>query len=151
MRRRAKRRIVPLALALALAIVGAALAVPSITVNIQNIGAGSGEVQNPIKSVDIKWDLDKTNPDILNHLNITIHLDTTVASSLSSGTLYIKFYEGTTVHVYKYEITSTSPINDGDTIQISGADVASTVGASSTNLEDILPKIDKIAVVYVGS
>ncbi|WP_148258658.1 hypothetical protein [Thermococcus sp. AM4] len=148
MDRRLKKAL-PLLGALVFLMVGAALAVPSITVNVQGIGAGSNAVQNPIQSVDIKWDLNPTNPDLLDNLNITIHLNTTVASSLSSGTLYIKFYEGSTPHVYKYDITST--INDGDTIQISGSDVASTLGVTSNDLESILPKIDRIAVVYQGS
>jgi hypothetical protein len=151
MRRRAnQKKLIPLVLALLATMVGAALAVPAINVSVQQIGAGGpAKVQNPIKSTTFVWDLDSSDPDILNNLNITVNLNTTVASSLSSGVLYIKFYEGSTVHVYTYTISST--INDGDTIQISGSDVASTVGASSNKLEDILPHIDSIAVVYKGS
>ncbi|RLF25657.1 MAG: hypothetical protein DRN14_07895 [Thermoplasmata archaeon] len=147
MRRSNKKRLIPLALALVLALVGAALAVPTINLHIQAIGAGKSEIPNPVVSATFNWQVDSTNPDILTSLEVTIDLS---QASLNSGTLYIKFYQGNTyVGKIAYDL-STDAINDGDTITIDAADIQSAVGASDTTLESLFNEFDTVAVVYVG-
>ncbi|ASJ08083.1 hypothetical protein A3L11_02120 [Thermococcus siculi] len=58
MRRSTKRRLIPLALALALAIVGAALAVPQIIVNVQELDKGTGGYTQTVSSAAVNWNLD---------------------------------------------------------------------------------------------
>ncbi|CAD5245220.1 hypothetical protein [Thermococcus camini] len=147
MRRSNKKRLIPLALALVLALVGAALAVPTINMNIQSIGAGKSNIPNPVVSATFNWQVDSTDPDQLTQLDVTIDLS---QASLNSGTLYIKFYKGDTyVGKISYDL-STTPINDGDTLSITAANLQSAVGASGTTLEELFDKFDTVAVVYVG-
>ena len=154
MRRSTKKKVIPLALALALALIGAALAVPMISVSVQQIGAGGPTpVLNPISSAAFKWNLNSTDPDKLVSLDVTIGLNNTVSSNLTSGTIYIKFYNGTNfVGKYTYTLSSTNYIDtNNNVISISASYLQSILGASSTTLEAILPKFDRIAVVYQGS
>ena len=143
--RRAKKRILPLALALALAIIGAALAVPVINVSVQQIGAGdSGVITPPIGQVNVTWELGQ-NPDFITAIDVTID------NNPGKGTLYVKFYNGTTMR-YIAEInldgtTSTTFTIDGSNIILkdaSGADVTFPIDVHSFDF-------DTVKVVYKGS
>jgi len=97
MRRNAKKRLIPLALALVLAIVGAALAVPSINVTVQELGQGSAVIASSIKDATVKWNLDD-NPDYLDSTGeVTVDLSSSNNTILSGGKIYVKLYSGTTL------------------------------------------------------
>ena len=89
MRRSNKKRLIPLALALVLALVGAALAVPVITVNIQQIGAGSNPVLSPVDVANISWTL-ASNPDYVS--GAVIVFDQTIPAG---SQVYLKIYNST--------------------------------------------------------
>lgn len=123
MRRVNRRRLIPLALALVLALVGTALAVPSITVNVQELGQGSKVITSQVTEADVSWTLDSTNPDYVTGATVTISTDP------GSGTLYLKLYSGTTLVAVSsvtldgsgtYTITFSSPVDLGsfDTVYV---------------------------------
>jgi hypothetical protein len=146
MRRSTKRRLIPLALALVVAMVGAALAVPSITVNVQQIGAGASDTMTtPVGEVDVNWNLDQNNPD--NLASIEVKID----SNPGQGTLYVKFYRDNTLK-YIAEIglsstTDTSFTIDGSTYQLkevsSGESVSFPIDLHSFD-------VNNVKVVYIG-
>ncbi|WP_297521577.1 hypothetical protein [Thermococcus sp.] len=87
MRRSTRRKLVPLALALALAMVGAAFAVPQITVYVQQLGAGNNPVVSPTNDAWVNFTLDTTNPDYITAVSANF------SSTLPAGTyVAIKLY-----------------------------------------------------------
>ena len=98
MRRSTKRRLIPLALALALAVVGAALAVPTISVTVQDLGQGQATIQSEVSGATIKWNLDANNPDYLDSTKeVTVTISAGTIANTNGGTLYVKLYSGTTL------------------------------------------------------
>ncbi|WP_297535647.1 hypothetical protein [Thermococcus sp.] len=148
MRSKTKRRIIPLALALVLAIVGAALAVPVIKVTVQEIGAGSNTITTPIGTVSVDWNLNKNNPDILNNISVTVN------TNPGAGALYVKFYDngklGYIATINFSKITSKTTIligNSSADVQLvnvtSGATVPFPIDVQKFNATEV-------KVVYVG-
>jgi len=92
MRRSNKKRLIPLALALVLALVGAALAVPTINMTVQKIGVGDATdndvIVSPVDTATLNWVLDDTNPDFVEAVNLTFDKDISAGS-----TIYVKFYK----------------------------------------------------------
>lgn len=106
MRRSTKRRLIPLALALALAMVGAALAVPSITVHVQSIGVGSNSsilnpgVNHALDDAKVNWILDSSDPDFVTGFNVILNDD------LSSGAVvYVKVFDSSNVLLSNGSVT----------------------------------------------
>ncbi len=91
MRRNNKRRLIPLAIALALSLISAALAVPAITLNVQELGQGSTVITSSVTNADVSWTLDSTNPDYVTGATVTVTTDP------GAGTIYLKLYSGTTL------------------------------------------------------
>ena len=143
MRRSTKKKVIPLALALALALIGAALAVPAITVNVQNIGAGGPKlVQVPggVTQADVDWVL-ATNPDFVKGVKVTFD------QALDEGTtIIIKVYasgddpnDPNATPTTKKEVTLSSALAANTPYEI---DFDSPIA--------IGPNIDKVAIVLVG-
>ena len=57
MKRNARRRLLPLVFALVLTVVGAALAVPNISIHIQELDAGQSTLQQTVYNAYIDWSL----------------------------------------------------------------------------------------------
>lgn len=139
MRRSTKRRIVPLSLALALAIIGAALAVPTFTLHVQNIGEGGPEtitVPGGVANAYVNWVLD-TNPDYIKGVSISFD------QALPDGTkIIVKLYD------------------ENDTLMDQGTYTVNNNGnglAANTAVEIDFPNgpyeiktVNKVAVVLVG-
>ena len=135
MRRSTKKKVIPLALALALALIGAALAVPTIGVHVQKIGAGGPQViQSDIGAVAINWNLDPDNPDYLNNISVSID------NSSAVGTLYVKFYNGGTL-----EYLATIDLNGNSEYLITSTNSNITFPIDLSAFD-----VDSIAVVYQG-
>lgn len=159
MRRSTKKKVIPLALALALALIGATLAVPLISVNVQDIGTGSGDVVNPISYANFTWNLG-TNPDILNSIVVNITLKSPYTSLPTGGKLYIKFYDDSDNLAYMYTITDTGTLtftqaSSGDYYTVISIDTLTGQGTYTsvslpTALEDVIKNIGSVAVVYQG-
>ena len=163
MRRSTKKRLIPLALALALAMVGAALAVPSITVHVKGVGAGGPtRIENPIQQADVSWNLDTTtDPDVISGIHVDLTIDSTVATF--SGKVYIKFLDNSDnlVYIYSKNIDNTQVTSGHITFDIdklytnandadNGGTPAIDFTAGTVKLED-LAHFYKVAVVYVES
>lgn len=132
MRRNNKKRLIPLTLALVLALVGAALAVPSITVNVQELGQGSKTITSTVTTADVTWNLNPNNPDYVVSATVTITTDP------GAGTLYVKLYSGTTLVAWGQV-----------TLDGSGTyTVTFTNGASADGVP--LSSFDTVYVVYQG-
>ncbi len=103
MRNSTKRKIIPVAFALVLSLIGSALAVPVIQVNVQQLGAGSNVITSDVQQANITWILSTTNPDYIQ--GVTFTLNTTV-----SGTIYVKLYDssGALIQYNKTVITNTN-------------------------------------------
>ncbi|NJE76576.1 hypothetical protein [Thermococcus sp. ES12] len=127
MRRNNKKRLIPLALALVLALVGAALAVPTITLTVQELGQGQKVISSTITDATITWTLDSTNPDYVTGGEISVTTDP------GSGTVYIKLYDGSTL------VTYTS-------VNLDGSGTYTFSFASSVDLGSF----DTVYVVYQG-
>jgi len=143
MRRITKRRIIPLALALALAVIGTALAVPTINLTVQDLGQGHATISSNIKNAKITWNLDDTNPDYLK-LNggVTIDLSDSQNTIENNGKIYVKLYKGGTL-VAKGEVTLSSGTTTYD------VDLT-LVNDSNTDGKLGLDEFDEVYVVYQG-
>ncbi|AEK73420.1 hypothetical protein GQS_07610 [Thermococcus sp. 4557] len=94
MRRSNKKRLIPLALALVLAMVGAALAVPAITVNVQQVGGGSNtDAKIDTTTAAINWDISGTT---ITGATITLDQGPGVDSTWD---LYITLDDDNVIHV----------------------------------------------------
>ena len=139
MRRNTKRRIVPLALALALAIVGAALAVPTFNLNIQQIGEGGPEtitVPGGVATATINWVLDNNNPDYIKGVSISFD------QALPDGTqIIVKLYDenGNLLDKGTYTVN-----NNGNGL---AANTAVEIDFTSTHE---IKTVNEVAVVLVG-
>ena len=136
MRRNAKKRLLPLVFAFVLTVVGAALAVPTFNLNIQQIGEGGPEtitVPGGVATATINWVLD-TNPDYVK--GVSVSFDQTLPSGT---TIYVKVYasDGTTI-IAQGSTTLSSDLNANTAIEI---DFDSSVEINN---------MDKVAVVLVG-
>jgi len=132
MRRSTKKKILPLAFALVLAMIGAALAVPVITVNVQDIGAGEQSVLSPANNANVTWDL-AANPDYVEGGYVSLD------NTLNAGSIvYLKVYNsaGTLIAIGNYTVNTT--ISAGTPIPIAFN--------SSVNVQDMY----NVAVVAVG-
>ena len=143
MNRRLKKAL-PLLGALVFLMVGAALAVPSITVDIQGIGAGGPQdvaVPGNVGHVDVKWAL-ADNPDFVKGVKVTF--DQTVPAGT---TIIIKVYSSsdnpndpnTAPSVVK-AVTLSSDLSAGTPYEI---DFDSPIAIGND--------LAKVAVVLVGS
>ncbi len=164
MNRRLKKAL-PLLGALVFLMVGAALAVPSITVDIQGIGAGSGEIDNPIVSTTVNWTLDSTDPDILD--NILINVTASRDLSTENGKLIIKFYDDADKLVFKKEVAVSTltwnsatggywaTVDLGTSITLNDGTESLTIQFGTTKLEEIFTSshawINKVSVIYQES
>ncbi|WP_297508597.1 hypothetical protein [Thermococcus sp.] len=130
-----KRSVVPLALALVLAIVGAALAVPTFTLHVQNIGEGGPQqitVPGGVANANVNWVLD-SNPDYVKGVKVSFDQD------LSSGTtIYVKVYNSSGTVIAQGSQTLSSDLSAGSSIEI---DFSSSVEIGN---------MDQVAVVLVG-
>jgi hypothetical protein len=144
MRRRAnQKKLIPLVLSLLATMVGAALAVPSITVNVQNIGAGGPtKVQVPggVATANVTWVL-ATNPDYVKGVKVTFDQDVP-----SGTTIIVKVYaqgddpnDPNTAPSIVKQVTLSADLPAGNAQEI---DFDSPVAIGSN--------IDKVAVVLVG-
>jgi len=88
MRRRTKRRIIPLALALALAMIGAALAVPTITLHIQELDAGTDSMPQTVYHAYINWGL-SSDAQYITSATITLTDNSGNKVGTSSDTVYL--------------------------------------------------------------
>jgi hypothetical protein len=145
MRRRAnQKRLIPLLLALLATLVGAALAVPSFNVNVQQIGAGGPtEVLVPggVTNANVKWVL-ANNPDYVKGVEITFDKDVP-----SGTTIIVKVYaqgdnpnDPNTAPSIVKQVTLSSDLPAGTAKEI---DFDNPVAIGSN--------IDQVAVVLVGS
>ena len=105
MRRSTKKKVIPLALALALAMIGATLAVPVIQVNVQQLGSGSSVITSDVQQANITWVLNTTNPDYISAVNFV--LNTTV-----TGTIYVKLYDASG-NLIAYNSTTLAAASSG--------------------------------------
>lgn len=82
------KRILVLLSTLGFLLVNAALAVPVINLNVQNIGEGSAPVTSPVDNANVKFLLNNTNPDYITGAEVSFDKDVTTGS-----TIYVKLYD----------------------------------------------------------
>ena len=82
------KRVLVILSALAFLLVNAALAVPVINLNVQNIGEGSAPVTSPVDNGNIKFLLNSTNPDYITGVEVSFDKDVSAGS-----TIYVKLYD----------------------------------------------------------
>jgi hypothetical protein len=115
MRRNNKKRLIPLALALVLAMVGAALAVPLISVSVQKVGGGSNSsVTIDTTSAAVNWDFDTTRQWIITGAEISLDQGPGVDGTLD---LYITLDDGTLVQA------SSSVTASSTSVSVSGLNI----------------------------
>ena len=138
MRRSTKKKVIPLALALALALIGAALAVPTFNLNVQQIGEGGPTtitVPGGVTTATINWVLD-TNPDYIKGVSISFD------QALQDNTkIIVKLYgsDGSLLDQKTYTVS-----NNGN-----GLAADTSVEIDFSNHHEI-KTVDKVAVVLVG-
>ncbi|WP_297064741.1 hypothetical protein [Thermococcus sp.] len=134
MRRNAKRKLIPLAFALVLTIIGTALAVPRISVSVQKIGGGANNtVAVDTTKAAVNWIFDSAQPWVITGANVSLDNGPGVNGTL---TLYISLDNGT-VYTWNASISST--------------DTSVTVSAPSGEAIDLTQNyIEKVTVVING-
>jgi len=130
MRRNNKKRLIPLALALVLALVGAALAVPTFQVVVQQVGQGTETITTPVGRAAVNYNIDWST------LKVT---SVDVAFDQAPG-------DGSVVQVYIYDNSGTL-IGEGQAT-ISG-DTTTSVTVSLTTQPNLLD-MDSIQLIVVG-
>jgi len=97
------KRVLVILSALAFLLVNAALAVPVINLNVQNIGEGSAPVTSPVDNGNIKFLLNSTNPDYITGVEVSFDKDVSAGS-----TIYVKLYDNSSnlLAVGNYTINS---------------------------------------------
>ena len=97
------KRVLVILSALAFLLVNAALAVPVINLNVQNIGEGSAPVTSPVDNGNIKFLLNSTNPDYISGVEVSFDKDVSAGS-----TIYVKLYDNSSnlLAVGSYTINS---------------------------------------------
>ena len=97
------KRVLVILSALAFLLVNAALAVPVINLNVQNIGEGSAPVTSPVDNGNIKFLLNSTNPDYITGVEVSFDKDVSAGS-----TIYVKLYDNSSnlLAVGSYTINS---------------------------------------------
>ena len=97
------KRVLVILSALAFLLVNAALAVPVINLNVQNIGEGSAPVTSPVDNGNIKFLLNSTNPDYITGVEVSFDKDISAGS-----TIYVKLYDNSSnlLAVGNYTINS---------------------------------------------
>ncbi|RLF79673.1 hypothetical protein DRN38_05280 [Thermococci archaeon] len=97
------KRVLVILSALAFLLVNAALAVPVINLNVQNIGEGSAPVTSPVDNGNIKFLLNSTNPDYITGVEVSFDKDISAGS-----TIYVKLYDNSSnlLAVGSYTINS---------------------------------------------
>jgi hypothetical protein len=132
-----KRNLIPLVFALALAIVGAALAVPTFDLNVQNIGEGGPQaitVPGSVTSAHVIWVLDSNNPDYVTGVKVSFD------QALPSGTtIYVKVYDSSNNLIAQGSVTLGGDLNANTQQEV---DFKNSVE---------IKNMDKVAVVLVGS
>ncbi len=136
MRRKAnQKRLIPLLLALVATMVGAALAVPTFTLNVQNIGEGGPQAINVpggVANANVNWVLD-SNPDYVKGVSVSFDQD------LASGTtIYAKVYDSSGNLIAQGSTTLSSDLTAGTAVEI---DFGSSIEINN---------MDQVAVVLVG-
>ncbi len=137
MRRKAnQKRLIPLLLALVATMVGAALAVPTFNLNVQNIGEGGPQAINVpggVANANVNWVLDN-NPDYVKGVSVSFDQD------LASGTtIYAKVYDSSGNLIALGSTTLSSALTAGTAVEI---DLNTTVE---------IKNMYQVAVVLVGS
>ena len=130
MRRSTKRRLIPLTLALVLAMVGAALAIPGITVNVQKIGSGETAIVAPVGSAAVNYNIDWTS------LTVT---SVDVSFDVAPG-------DGSVVQVYIYD-SNSNLVGEGQAT-VSGSSTTSVTVTLST--QPSIFDLDSVKLVVVG-
>jgi len=136
MRRSTRRKVIPLVFALVLTIVGAALAVPTFTLNVQTIGEGGPEtieVPGGVTSAAVNWVLDGSNPDYV--VSVNVQFDQTVPAGT---TIYVKIYDSNGDIIAMGETTLSSDLAANTDVNI----------ALSSSVE--IKNMDQVAVVLLG-
>ncbi|NJE01907.1 hypothetical protein [Thermococcus sp. JdF3] len=118
MRRSNKKRLIPLTLALVLAMVGAALAVPTINVHFQELDAGNGGMPQTVHHAYVDWTL-SNDAQYVTSATITLTDDQGTKVGTGSDTVYLiidgqKYlatYSGST-GVYTVDFTNNG-LNNG--------------------------------------
>jgi len=97
------KRVLVILSAFAFLLVNAALAVPVINLNVQNIGEGSAPVTSPVDNGNIKFLLNSTNPDYITGVEVLFDKDVP-----ASSTIYVKLYDNSSnlLAVGSYTINS---------------------------------------------
>ncbi len=125
------KKALPLLGALVFLMVGAALAVPAINLNVQPIGGGgNSNVKVATTSAAVNWQFDSTNPWVITGASITLDQGPGVAGNLD---LYITLDNGTVIH------KTASVDASGTSVTISGLNIDLTKNA-----------ITRVAVVVAG-
>ena len=115
MRRSTKRRLIPLALALALAMVGVAFAVPAINVGVQKVGGGANDtVRVDTTKAAINWDFKPGFPWIIENATVTLDQGPGVDATAE---LYVVLDNGTKIQK-SASITSTATSVQFDDLNI---------------------------------
>ena len=136
MKRSTKRKALPLVFALVLTVVGAALAVPTFTVNVQSIGEGGPKailVPGNVTLATVNWDVSTTNPDYVTGVIVKFDKD------LPSGTtIYVKVYGSGGGIIAIGDTSLNADLTAGDTVSI----------AFNGTVE--IKNMTEVAVVLVG-
>ncbi|WP_297435943.1 hypothetical protein [Thermococcus sp.] len=130
-----KKRLIPLALALVLAMVGAALAVPQISVTIQNLGQGSKTITSTVNAASVDFTVSSDGTQIT---GVKVKVVDQNDNPVTSGTVYVQLLDSGNNVVAS---GSGSPDSNGIvTITFSSpVDIQANTGAYS------------VAVTYQGS
>ncbi|NJE61972.1 hypothetical protein [Thermococcus sp. 21S7] len=134
MRRSNKKRLIPLVFALVLTMVGAALAVPTISVNLQNLGAG-----------------DKTfspSLDVNAHVNFKLGADGTDVTGVMVYLTGNDVETGATVYVHLIDTNGNDLASEGGTVQQDASgnyyvDISFNPGVS-------IDQLNGVKVIYKG-
>ena len=144
MRRSTKKKVIPLALALVLAIMGATLAVPAINLSVQELGQGHAAIESNIEKAKITWHLDDNNPDYLKSSGqVTVDLSDTQNTITDGGKIYVKLYDttGNLVAIGSAALSSSQTSYDIDLTIVYDANGDGKIG---------LDEFSEVYVVYEG-
>ena len=107
------KRVLVILSALAFLLVNAALAVPVINLNVQNIGEGSAPVTSPVDNGNIKFLLNSTNPDYITGVEVSFDKDISAGS-----TIYVKLYDNSSNLLAVGSYTSPSFLQSNTYVQV---------------------------------
>ena len=134
MRRNARKRLLPLVFALVLTVVGVALAVPTISVELQKLGAGSKEFQSSL--------------DVTAHVNFKLSADGTTVTGVTVYLTGNDVETDATVYVHLIDTNGNDLASGDGTVQKDASgnyyvDISFNPGVSINDL-------DGVKVIYKG-